>query len=233
MRNRLPRIVIGLNIALTACSSAPEPGVVRPAMAAVPAGAEPRYDAFERALLTEDLVVAAAAARHQAARADARWEGSPALPPAPAPPLLARPLPPPAAPPRPEPLELGDDMITADDVIALAQAVLRDRRDLARRAAVVEAAAAPAPTEERVTAVVFPPAASDLPPRERRRLERALGERPVDRAATWIVVAGGPRSARRAEAVRDALVDLGVDPMAVEVRGVDRAADVVEIRRRR
>jgi len=220
-------------VALAGCAVEPAPlGGERPALAAVPARGEPRYDAFERTVLRDALAAAAAEAERAGAMAAARRRGEappapPALPPPPATPAVA-----PAPPPPPPEISPEENLVGADDLVALAAAVGRDRRELARRLGIREArVASSAPSFERVTAVVFPPAGTRLTERERTRLERALGARGT--AGEWRVRTGGGLADARARAVRDALVAAGIPAAEVATGTLGRDVDVAEIAVRR
>jgi len=233
--NKTPPFVV-LAVAVTAvagCAVDPGPhGGERPALAAVPGGSEPRYDAFERMLLRDALAAAGTEAERARAVAAARGRGeaSPApvdLPPPPAiPPVTAE------APPPPPEISPEENLVGADDLTALAAAVGRDRLELARRLRIREAReASPMPTPERVTAVVFPPASARLTERERARLERALEAGGI--AGAWSVRTGGGLAQARAQTLRDALVAAGIAPEDVVTGALERDVDVAEIAVRR
>ncbi|NBB71452.1 MAG: hypothetical protein GVY33_14225 [Alphaproteobacteria bacterium] len=219
--------------ALAGCAVEPgPPGGERPALAAVPGRGDPRYDAFERTVLRDALAAAAAEAERAGAVAAARGRGEPPPAPVDLPPPPAIPPEPPQPPPPPPEISPEENLVGADDLVALAAAIGRDRRELARRLRIREAReAASAPTFERVTAVAFPPAGTRLSERERTRLERALEAGGT--AGAWIVRTGGGLAEARAEAVREALVAAGVAPEDVATGALDRDVDVAEIAVRR
>lgn len=202
------------------------PGGSRPALAAVPERPDRRYDAFERAVLRDALAAAAHDARAARATRLARPDGAATPAPLPPPPALApRPT---DLPPPPPDLSIEDNLVMAEGLVGLAAAVGRDRLALARRAAIREALEPPpGPTFERVTAVVFPPGSASLTARERARLARALDA--VDTAGPWTVRVGGSEAEARGDAVRAALVELGVAAAAIGVEPLERDVDVAEI----
>jgi len=213
------------------------PGGTQPELAAVPARAAPRYDPFERTVLRDALDAAATDARLARASVRARVDGGG---PEPAPPLPPPPATPPdaaASMPAPGDGGLEDNLVTADSLLALAEAVGRDRLELARRARIREAAFEVEPPEpERIGVVAFAPSATTLSPRERERLARALAALPAATRAdgpAWIVRTGGPLAAARAIAVVDALVAQGVPAEAIVTARLDRQVDVAEIAVRR
>lgn len=208
------------------------PGGERPAMAAVPERPDPRYDAFERAVLRDALEAARHEARRARAVAAARQEGRPVVPPPalPPPPALAPADPDP--PPPPPTLGLEDNLVDADGLVALATAVGRDRLELARRARIQAELDEPsAPPPRRVTVLAFAPSTASVGARERERLERALAA--VGTEGAWLVRTGGALAERRATAAREALLAAGIDPAAIETASFDRDVDVAEIAVRR
>lgn len=218
---------------LAACALDPgPPGGERPALAAVADRPAPRYDGFERTVLRDSLAAAAHETRRRAAVVEGRIAGRAGAEPAPLPPPPA--LAPPPTPPRLPAPELGleDNLVTAEGLVGLAEAVGRDRVELARRARIREALAAPPEVEaERVTAVVFPPGGATLDARERDRLARALAAGGHD--GDWLVRTGGVDAAARAAAVERALVELGVDAARITVERLERDVAVAEIAVRR
>lgn len=226
-------VLLAASATLGGCAVPPGPtGGERPELARVRESPEPRYDAFERTLLRDALTAAAHETRRAGEVAAARREGRTPRPLAPLPPppaVAPRPTPP---PPPPAELGLEENLVSADDLVGLAQAVGRDRRELARRAQVIAALEAPPPdAAERLTAVVFPPGSAELTARERARLVRALSASST--AGRWIVRTGEPFAAARAEAVRTLLVELGVPATAVVTARRERDVDVAEIAVRR
>jgi hypothetical protein len=201
-------------------------------LAAVAPVPTPRYDEFERRVLRDALEAAAAGARDARETAAARQAGRPAAaaevlgpPPAVAPAVPE--LPPPAAELSPE-----ENLVAADDLVALATAVVRDRSELARRARIREGLDAPsAPTAVRVTVLAFPPSSARLSERERARLERALAL--VGSEGDWLVRTGGALAEPRAAAVEAALVAAGIARADVAVGALDRDVDLAEIAVRR
>jgi len=219
--------------ALAGCAVEPgPPGGERPALAAVPERPAPRYDAFERRLLRDALAAAAADARAARELVAARQAERPAtavaaLPPPPAVPPEQPRLPPPAAELSPE-----ENLVAADDLVALATAVLEDRRELARRARIQAGLEAPpVPAPQRVTTLVFPPASTTLTERERARLDRALAR--AGRDGAWLVRTGGALAEPRAAAARAALVAEGIAPGDIATGRLERDVDVAEIAVRR
>jgi hypothetical protein len=208
------------------------PGGERPALEAVPARSEARYDAFERTVLRDALAAAAADARRAREIAAARQGGRPRAAALPLPPPPAVPPAQPTLPPPPAELSPEENLVAADDLVALATAVLDDRRELERRARIQQGLQAPpTPPAERVTALVFPPASARLSERERARLERALAL--AGRDGAWLVRTGGALAGPRAAAARDALVAAGIAPADVATGRLDRDVDVAEIAVRR
>jgi len=221
-----------LVVAVGCTTDSGPPGGQRPALATVPERPSPRYDAFEQTVLRDALDAAAGATREALETGAARRSGRTPAAAAVLPPPPATPPPPPAPPPVPDAVRIEDDMVTADGLIQLAEAVQRDRSELLRREqATAQRAAEPEPVAERVTVVAFPPGAAELTDRERQRLARALdGEDP---SGLWIVRTGGDLAEPRARAVEAALAALGVPDDASVTAPLGRDVDVAEIAVRR
>jgi hypothetical protein len=205
-------------------------------MAAVPTAPAPLYDPFEREVLRDALRAAAVETKAEAASVAARLAGAdavgaPPLPPPPAVPPVVPDLPPPAAQ-----FSLEDNLVAAEGLVELAQAVGRDRLELARRASILEGLDAPgAPAFVRVGVLVFPPGATRLTERERVRLDRALAQVRQEHAPVlaWRVRTGGPLAEARAAAVRSALEARGVPADVVTTARLERDVAVAEIAVRR
>jgi hypothetical protein len=138
----------------------------------------------------------------------------------------------PELPPPPAELSLEENLVAADDLVALATAFQRDRRELDRRAGIRDSLAAPPPNAaERVTTLAFAPGATRLTAREHARLGRALAI--VGRDGSWIVRTGGALAQGRAAAALDALAAAGIEPARVATARLDRDVDLAEIAVRR
>ncbi len=214
---------------VAACASDPGPlGGSKPGLTEVPTAPTPRYDAFERAVLADSLTATAGRTRDVAAAADARVAGAP--PPQAAAPAAVAVTPVADVGPRraSRGVDLDDTLATADDVLGLARAVLRDREELERRRRVLAAAAAPEVAQlERVTAIAFAPGSSVVASLERDRLQQAVVR--AGRDGTWLVRAGGPLGEARAQAVLTSLVANGVEAEAVRTAATDRDVDLAEV----
>lgn len=225
-------LVLALTL-LAACGGGGPEGGVKPALDTVPEQVPARYDAFERSVLMQSLTVAGDEVRAEAATADARLRGEPPpVPGASADAPIVRPAPARAAARPPGSATLREDLFGADDVVGIAQAVLRDRALLAQRAALLDAFEnPPAVPPERVTVVAFAPEATTIGGFERRRLEAAV--RATAAAPEWLVRAGGPSGDARAAAVAAVLVALDVPRTAITLEIGDRDVDVAEVAVRR
>ncbi len=207
-------------------------GGVKPELASVPDVAAPRYDAYERAVLAESLEASAAATREEAAIADARIAGEQAPESDALVPRVVEPPPPPRERRRAEEIDLDEDLVGARGIVRLADAVRRDRAELARLTAVLDDIERPPPVPpERIAVVAFAPGSNELDPFEQQRLALAVSS--ADPVAEWLVRAGGAAGPERAAAAVAALESLGIERSTIITIDSGRDVAVAEIAVRR